>query len=138
MVTTRGKVYRSVIWVYHYYTSFDHSVNLDDKIPYYFEQIRRRGFNQETRKERKLVYTTSKYFKILLPEEEKAVALVAKANKLTIRAVPGTIFFVPEKIYNERRQFFLKNGTFVPKHNLRLILGLDFDKKLIYEFILKN
>ena len=41
-----GKVYRSVNWVYHYYISFDHSVNLDDKIPYYFEQIRRRSFKQ--------------------------------------------------------------------------------------------
>ena len=53
------KVYRSVNCVYRYYTSFDHSVNLDDKIPYCFEQIRRRGFNQGTRKKRKLVYTTS-------------------------------------------------------------------------------
>ena len=115
MATTRGKVYRSVIWVYRYYTSFDHSVNLDDKIPYYFEQIRRRGFNQETRKERKLVYTTSEYFKTLLPEEEKAVALVAKGNKLTIRAVPGTIFFVPEKIHNERRQTLFKKWDFCTK-----------------------
>ena len=40
-----GKVYRSVNWVYRYYTSFDHSVNLGDKIPYYCEQIRRRGLH---------------------------------------------------------------------------------------------
>lgn len=50
-----GKVYRSVNWVYRYYTTFDHGVNLDDKVPYYFEQIRRRSFNQETRKDRKLL-----------------------------------------------------------------------------------
>ena len=95
-----GKVYRSVNWVYCYYTSFDHGVSLDDKIPHYFEQIRRRGFKQEKRKERKLVYTTSEYFKTLTPEEKKAVALVAKGNKLTIRAVPGTRFFASEIIYN--------------------------------------
>ena len=34
-----GKVYTSINWLYHYYTSFDHSVILDDKIPFYFEQI---------------------------------------------------------------------------------------------------
>ena len=51
-----GNIYRSVNWVYCYYTSFDHSVSLNDKIPYYSEQIRRRDFKQEKRKERKLVY----------------------------------------------------------------------------------
>ena len=66
-----GKVYRSINWVYLYYTSFDHSVNLDDKIPYYFEQIRRRGFKEEKHKERNLVYTTYEYFKTLTPEEKK-------------------------------------------------------------------
>ena len=65
-----GEVYRSRNWAYRYYTSFDHSVNLDDKISYYFEKIRR-GFNQETCKYRKLVYTTSKYFKTLTPEEKR-------------------------------------------------------------------
>ena len=39
-----GKVYRSVNWVHRYYTSFDHSVNFEDKTPHYFKQIRRRGF----------------------------------------------------------------------------------------------
>ena len=101
-----GKVYTSVNWVYCYYTSFDHGVSLDDKIPYYFEQIRRRGFKQEKRRERKLVYTTSEYFKTLTPEEKGAVALVAKGYKLTIRAVPGARFFVPKTMYNERRETF--------------------------------
>ena len=125
----RGKVYRRVSWVYRFYTSFDHGVSLDDKIPHYFEQIRRRGFKQEKRKERKLVYTTCEYFKTLTPEEKKAVALVAKGNKLTIRAVPGARFFVPETIYNERRTIFFKNTTFAAKYDVRLVLGLDFDKK---------
>ena len=91
-----GKVYRSINWVYRYYISFDHGVSLDDKIPHYFEQIRRRGF----KKERKLVYTTYEYFKTLTAEEEKAVALVVKGNKLMVRAVPGARFFVPQTIYN--------------------------------------
>lgn len=51
-----GNVCRSVNWVYRYYTPVDHSVNLDDKIPYYFGQIRR-GFKQEKCEERKLAYT---------------------------------------------------------------------------------
>ena len=51
------KVYRSVNWVYRSYTSFDHGVNLYNKTPHYFEQIRRWGFKQEKLKERKLVYT---------------------------------------------------------------------------------
>ena len=101
-----GKVYRSVNWIYRYYTSFDHGVSFDDKIPHYFEQIRRRGFKQEKHKERKLVYTTSEYFKTLTPEEKKAVALVAKGNNLTIGGVPGARFFLPETIYNERRANF--------------------------------
>ena len=66
-----GKVYRSVNWIYCYYTSFDHSLNLDDKIPYYFEQIRKKGFKQEKCKERKLVYTTHEQFKTLTPKEKK-------------------------------------------------------------------
>ena len=41
-----GKIYRTVHWVYRYYTSFDNSLSLDDKTPHYFEQIRR-GFKQE-------------------------------------------------------------------------------------------
>ena len=28
--------------------------------------------------------------------------------------------------------------TFVAKHNVRIILGFDFDEKSIYEFRLKN
>ena len=43
-----------------------------------------------------------------------------------------------KKIYNERRQNFLQNATFVAKRNVRLILGLDFKEKSIYEFRLKN
>ena len=96
----RGKVHRSINWVYCYYTSFDHAVSLDDKIPHYFEQIRRRGFKKEKHKERKLVYTTYEYFKTLTAEEEKTVALVVKGNKLMVRAVPGARFFVPQTIYN--------------------------------------
>ena len=58
--------------------------------------------------------------------------MVTKRNKLTIRVVPGARFFVPETIYNERRTNFLKNA------DVRLVLGLDFDEKLIYEFRLKK
>lgn len=100
-----GKVYRSGNWVHCYYTYFDHIIILDDKIPYYFEQIRKRGFKQGKCKERKLLYATSEYFKTLTPEEKRAVALVAKGNRLAIRAVPGRRFFVPETIYSERRQY---------------------------------
>ena len=103
----RGKVYRSVNWVYRYYTSFDYGVSLDNKIPYYSKQIRRRGFKQEKRKERKLVYTTYEYFKTLTTEEKKPMALVA-----------GAKFFVPERIYNERRINFLKKATFVAKYDV--------------------
>ena len=70
MATARGKVYRSLNWAYCYYICFDHSVNLDNKTPYYSEQIRRRGFKQEMRKERKLVFTTHEYFKTLTPEKK--------------------------------------------------------------------
>ena len=41
-------------------------------------------------------------------------------------------------MHNERRQNFLKNSTFVAKHDVRLILGFHFDEKSIYEFKLKN
>ena len=133
-----GKVCRSVNWVYCYYTSFDHGVSLDDKIPHHFEQIRRRGFKQEKRKERKLVYTTYEYFVTLTTEKKKAMALVAKGNKLVMRAVPGTRFFVPETLYNQRRINIFKNATFVGKHYVRLILAFDFDEKSIYEFRLEN
>ena len=133
-----GNVYRSINWVYRYYTSFDHSVNLDDKIPYYFKQIRRRGFKEEKRKERKLIYTTYKYFKTLKTEEKKAVTLVAKGNRLTIRAALGTRFFVSKIRYNVRRQNVLKKATFVAKHYVRLIVGFDFDEKIINEFRIKN
>ena len=88
------KVYRSVNCLYCYYTSFEYSVNLDCKIPYYFEQIQRRGFKQENCIEQKLVYTTSEYFKTLTPEEKMAMVLVAKCNRQTIRAVLGSRFFV--------------------------------------------
>ena len=47
------KVYRWINWVYHYYTYFNHGVSLEDKIPYYFEQIKRRGFKKVKRKEKK-------------------------------------------------------------------------------------
>ena len=121
------KIYRTVNWVYRHYRYFDHKESLDNKRPYYSEQIRKQAFNKEKRKERKIVYTTSGYFKTLMPEEKKAVALIIKGNRLTIRAVPDTRFFVPEKIYNERRRNFLKNATFVAKYNVRLILGFDFE-----------
>ena len=87
----------------HYYKSFDHSVNLDHIISYYFEQMKNRGFKEERCKEKNLVYTISEYFKTLTPEEKKAVALIAKGNRLTIKGLPGTTFLVPETIYNERR-----------------------------------
>ena len=64
--------------------------------------------------------------------------LVAKGNKLMMRAVPGARFFVPETIYNQRRTNFFKNAPFVAKYYVRLILGFDFDEKSIYEFRLKN
>ena len=66
------------------------------------------------------------------------MALVAKGNKLMMKAVPDARFFVPETIYNQRRKNSLKNATFVAKHSVRLILGFDFDEKLIYEFKLEN
>ena len=66
------------------------------------------------------------------------MALVAKGNKLMIRAVPGARVFVPETIYNERRINFIKNATIVAKYNLSPILGFDFDDKSVYEFRLKN
>ena len=84
------------------------------------------------------MFTQYEYFKTLTREEKKPVALVAKGNRLTIDAIPGNRFFVPEKTYNERRQNVLKNATFVEKHNVRLILSFDFDEKSIYEFRLKN
>ena len=100
--------------------------------------MNRKGFKQEKRKERKLVYTKYEYFKTLTIEEKETVALVAKGNKLMIRVVPGTRFFVPETIYNQRRINFLKNTTFVAKHDVMLILGFDFNEKLIYELRLEN
>ena len=66
------------------------------------------------------------------------MALVTKSNRLTIKAVPGTRYFVPGKICNKRRQNFFKNATFAVRYDVRLILGFDFDEKLIYEFRLKN
>ena len=66
------------------------------------------------------------------------MALVAKGNKLMMRVVPGATFFVPGTIYNQRTINFLKNGAFVAKHNVKLILGFDFDEKSIYEFRLEN
>ena len=88
--------------------------------------------------EKKFVYSTYKYFKTLTTEEKKAVALVAKGNKLIVRTVLGARFFVPETIYNQRRINFLRNATFVAKYNVRLILDFDFDEKSIYEFRLEN
>ena len=55
-----------------------------------------------------------------------------------MRAIPGARFFVPETIYNHKRINFLKNATFVAKHDERLILGFDFNEKSIYEFRLEN
>ena len=100
--------------------------------------MKRKGFKQEKRKERKLVYTTYEYSKTLTIEEKETVALVAKGNKLMIRVVPGTRFFVPETIYNQRKINFLKNTTFVAKHDAMLILGFDFNEKSIYELRLEN
>ena len=57
---------------------------------------------------------------------------------MIMMVVPGTRFFVPEGIYNERRQKFLKNATFLAKYGVRFILGLDFDEKSVYEYRLKN
>ena len=66
------------------------------------------------------------------------MALAAKGNNLTTRAVSGARFFVLETIYNERRENFLKNAAFFSKYDARLILSFDFDEKSIYEFRLKN
>ena len=55
-----------------------------------------------------------------------------------MKAVPGARLFVPETIYNQRRRNFLKNATFVAKHEVRLILGFDFNEKSIYELRLEN
>ena len=55
-----------------------------------------------------------------------------------MRVVPGTRFFVPETIYNQRRINFLKTATLVGKYDVRLILGFDFNEKSIYEFRLEN
>ena len=55
-----------------------------------------------------------------------------------MRVVPGARFFVSETIYNQRRINFLKNVTFVAKHDVRLILGFGFDEKSIYEFRPEN
>ena len=55
-----------------------------------------------------------------------------------VKAVPGSRFFVPETVYNQRRTNFLKNATFVAKHDVRLILGFDFNEQSIYEFRLEN
>ena len=46
--------------------------------------------------------------------------------------------FLYHKQYNQRRINFLKNSTFVAKHDVRLILGFDFDEKQICEFMLEN
>ena len=81
--------------------------------------MKRKGFKQEKSKERKLVYTTYEYFKTLTIEEKETVALVAKGNKLMIRVVPGTRFFVPETIYNQRRINFLKTATLVGKYDVK-------------------
>ena len=48
------------------------------------------------------------------------MSLVAKGNKLTMRAVPGARFFVPEIIYNKKRINFFKNATFIAKHDVSL------------------
>ena len=66
------------------------------------------------------------------------MTLVAKGNRLTIRAAPSTRFFVPKIRYNVRRQNVLKKATFVAKHYVRLIVGFDFDEKIINEFRIKN
>ena len=71
------------------------------------EGIRRRGFKQEKCKGRKLVYTTYEYFKTLTTEEKKPMALVA-----------GARFFLPERIYKERRINFLKKVTSVAKYDV--------------------
>ena len=79
--------------------------------------------------------------------ENRILKLINEPNKVTYRYIitetknffePETRFFESETIYNERRQNFLKNRTFVVKYKVRLILGFDFDEKSIYEFRLKN
>ena len=49
-----GKFIKHELWICRYYPSFDHKMNLGDKIPYHFEKIKR-GFKQEKYKERKRV-----------------------------------------------------------------------------------
>ena len=81
-------------------------MNLDDKSPYYFEQISRRGFKEEKRKEGNFVYSTYEYFKTLTTKERRTMVLVAKDNKLMMRTVPGARFFVPER--KKKRDFCRK------------------------------
>ena len=69
---------------------------LDDKTPHYFEQIRRRGFKQESLRKENLFTQHMNTLKHYQQQKIKAVGLVPKGNKLMMRAVPGARFFVPE------------------------------------------
>ena len=62
-------------------------------------------------------------------EEKKVVALVAKGNRLTIRAIPATKLFVPETRYNKKSHNYFKNATFIAKYDVILILFFGFDRK---------
>ena len=67
---------------------------LEDKRASYFEQIRKVGFDNETNSQRKLVYITSDYFRLMRPKLKKYVALVSNGTRLQLRPVQGARFFV--------------------------------------------
>ena len=78
------------------------------------------------------------YFKSMQPEPKKCVALVAHGAKVQMRRVQGARFFIGQYMYNNRSINFLKHATFVAKRDVRLITGLDLDKKWLSEFRLRN
>ena len=67
---------------------------LEDKRASYFEQIRKVGFDNETNSQRKLVYITSDYFRLMHPKLKKYVASVSNGTRLQLRPVQGARFFV--------------------------------------------
>ena len=67
---------------------------LEDKRASYFEQIRKVSFDNETNSQRKLVYITSDYFRLMHPKLKKYVVLVSNGTRLQLRPVQGARFFV--------------------------------------------
>ena len=69
---------------------------------------------------------------------KKAVAIITRANKIYLRAVPGATFFVSEPLYNKRNSKFLSNLQFAGKVNARSTLNVVTRQENVYEFNLKN